>query len=605
VRVFVSSTYSDLIDHRAAVIDMLLRMNLAPSAMEHFGSRSAEPAQACLEEIDRCDVFIGIYGSRYGYQNVPGGPSITEQEFDHALRRRDKILILCYVLADRIEPAVTGEPQESVRRLTLFKTRVREDLVCDTFTTPEMLASRVAAALAAEIQRQSRLATGDLSAVNWSQYSDNVRSSMWTLLTSSGTAHQQETLRSVVNVLAARFAPDALTVGTSEEAARAAFVGRHEFFGSLLYDRGHDDYIPFDPESTEIFIRARQRPITELITSLETPQQRELLNRFVGLCRQIGMFTESGTFNGVFLDDARASKHRLSAPTNAVLQLTQACSYDCEHCLFGAGRPLLGELTSVEVTALIDELAACGCYLLVLDGGEPLLRPDFPAIVEHATYRGLAVRVATNGAGATQQIVDALARLQIQSFKLRLEAGTAEQLNAIRGHPGAFDETMEGVRRLKGLGVPIDLHCVLTRRNAGDMPALAELVANLQLSRLTVHVAQAVGRAGERPDILLSGEEAEAVRVLLPGIAKQMGIEIACSGGSRQRLFPNRCDCGTLACHVDARGGVSPSGFRAAAVGDTIRERRLTDIWATSSAFAMARASEVQAPCASCNYYSG
>jgi Predicted Fe-S oxidoreductases len=604
VRVFVSSTYSDLVDHRAAVIDVLLRMNLVPSAMEHFGSRSSEPTQACLEEIDRCDVFIGIYGSRYGYQNVPGGPSITEQEFDHALRHRDRILILCYFLADRSEPTAAGEPEESVRRLTLFKTRVREGLVCDTFTTPEMLASRTAAALAAEIQRRSRLATGDLSAVNWSQYSENVRSTMWTLLTSSGTAYQQETLRSVVNVLATRFAPDASTAGTPEEAARAAFVGRHEFFGSLIYDRGHDDYIPFDRETTEIFIRARQRPMTELITSLETPQQRELLSHFAGLCRQIGIVTESGTFNGVFLDDASAPGHRLSAPTKAVLQFTHACSYDCEHCLFGAGRPRLGELTSVEVTALLDELAASGCYRLDLDGGEPLMRPDFPAVVEHATLRGLAVRVATNGAGATQQIVDALARLQIQRFKLRLEAGTAERLDDIRGHSGAFDETMEGIRRLKGLGVPIDVHCVLTRRNAGELPALAELLANLQLSRLTVHVAPAVGRAGERPDVLLSGDDVEAVRARLPGISRHPGMEIAFSGGSQRRLFPNRCDCGTLVCHVDARGGVSPSGFRAATAGDTIRERRLMDIWATSSAFAMARAAEVQAPCASCSYYS-
>jgi mycofactocin biosynthetic radical S-adenosylmethionine protein MftC len=546
----------------------------------------------------------GIYGSRYGYQKVPDGPSITEQEFDHALRRRDRILIYCYVLDDRVKPAVTGEPEVSVRRLALFKARVRAELVCDTFTTPETLASRVAVALAREIREQSQLATGDLSAVNWSQYSENVRSSMLTLLTSSGTAHRQETLRSVVNVLATRFAPDASTAGTSEAAARAAFVGRHEFFGSLLYDRRHDDYIPFDREATEIFVRATQRPIAELIKCLETPEQREVLNHFVGLCRQMGVWTESGTFNGVFLDDARASKDRLSAPTKTVLQFTHACNYECEHCLFGAGRPLLGELTTIEVTALIDELAACGCYRLILDGGEPLLRPDFPAIVEHATDRGLAVRVATNGAGATRQIVDALSRLQIQSFKLRLEAGTAERLDAIRGHPGAFEETMAGVRRLAGLGVPIDVYCVLTRRNAGDLPALAELVANLRLSRLTIHVARVVGRAGERLDMLLSGEEAEAVRALLPGLATRLGIEIAWSGDSRKRLFPNRCDCGTLVCHVDTRGGVSPSGFGAAAAGDTLRERRLTDIWATSSAFEMARASEAQAPCASCSYHS-
>ena len=71
MRVFVSSTFLDLKHHREKVIRVLNGLNLSPAAMEYFGSRADEPSELCLEEIEACDLFIGIYAWRYGFQ--PGG----------------------------------------------------------------------------------------------------------------------------------------------------------------------------------------------------------------------------------------------------------------------------------------------------------------------------------------------------------------------------------------------------------------------------------------------------------------------------------------------------------------------------------------------------
>lgn len=59
-RIFVSSTYQDLADHRKVLNEILLRMKQDIAAMELFGSRADEAVPACLKEIDGCDHFVGV-----------------------------------------------------------------------------------------------------------------------------------------------------------------------------------------------------------------------------------------------------------------------------------------------------------------------------------------------------------------------------------------------------------------------------------------------------------------------------------------------------------------------------------------------------------------
>jgi hypothetical protein len=84
-RVFVSSTFVDLQDHRAAVRENLRVMDLSPVGMEDFGSRPMEPLEAALGVVETCAVFVGIYAHRYGTVPIGETRSVTEQELDHAL----------------------------------------------------------------------------------------------------------------------------------------------------------------------------------------------------------------------------------------------------------------------------------------------------------------------------------------------------------------------------------------------------------------------------------------------------------------------------------------------------------------------------------------
>jgi tetratricopeptide (TPR) repeat protein len=147
MKVFISSTYKDLIDYRSAAIRAVEGTNYQASKMEVFGARPDEPLHASLKEVEESDLFIGIYALRYGF--IPEGEdiSITESEYVHA--KKIGRPIYCFLLDEENQGWLTrwieGEPGKT--KLEDFKKRIHKQHVCDYFTTPDDLRAKVANAL--------------------------------------------------------------------------------------------------------------------------------------------------------------------------------------------------------------------------------------------------------------------------------------------------------------------------------------------------------------------------------------------------------------------------------------------------------------------------
>jgi hypothetical protein len=176
MRAFISSTYRDLIDHRRAVADALQRLGLQLQRMEAFGARPDEASQACFAEIEGSELFVGIYAKRYGYIPARSQISITEAEFDHAFSLRRPTF--CFFMDDEYPwPTEFVEPQPTAAQLDRFKSRVEGLVVRDYFTTPDVLASRVASSIgrylladprrhgAANVALYARTTLADISAM--------------------------------------------------------------------------------------------------------------------------------------------------------------------------------------------------------------------------------------------------------------------------------------------------------------------------------------------------------------------------------------------------------------------------------------------------------
>ena len=154
MKVFISSTYKDLVDYRAAAIRAVEGTNYQASKMEVFGARSEEPLYACLKEVEESDLFIGIYALRYGF--IPEGSdiSITEMEYLHAKNLQKPIY--CFMLDDENQPWLSKwiEDEPGKSQLKDFKQRIQRSHVCDYFTTPDDLRAKVANGLSHYVANQ-------------------------------------------------------------------------------------------------------------------------------------------------------------------------------------------------------------------------------------------------------------------------------------------------------------------------------------------------------------------------------------------------------------------------------------------------------------------
>jgi hypothetical protein len=125
MKVFLSSTYTDLIDHRRAAHDTLEQLGLHVIWMEALGARPVESTKACLDEVEDCELFVGVYAHRYGY--IPDGStvSITEQEFNHAQKLERPIF--GFVIKDDYEWPSENFEHDKKDKLAAFLRRSRNN----------------------------------------------------------------------------------------------------------------------------------------------------------------------------------------------------------------------------------------------------------------------------------------------------------------------------------------------------------------------------------------------------------------------------------------------------------------------------------------------
>lgn len=146
-RVFLSSTYKDLIDYRESAIETIRRFGWLSIAMEDFLSQDERPKDLCLDLVKKCDLYVGIFAHRYGH--IPEGDthSITEQEYCCA--RDSGIACLIFIVNNdypwRKEWIDRGKNERS---LLALKKKLRSRHTCSFFSTEENLATLLSASLA-------------------------------------------------------------------------------------------------------------------------------------------------------------------------------------------------------------------------------------------------------------------------------------------------------------------------------------------------------------------------------------------------------------------------------------------------------------------------
>lgn len=150
-RIFVSSTFVDLREHRAALSRTIRRLGHVDVAMEYFVAEDSRPVDRCLRDAASCDLYVGIFARRYGFVPDGGERSVTELELRTA--RAAGIDCLCFLLADDAPwPPEHEEQGEGATRLAALRAEIGADYLCGFFTTPHELAAVASAAIVRNLE---------------------------------------------------------------------------------------------------------------------------------------------------------------------------------------------------------------------------------------------------------------------------------------------------------------------------------------------------------------------------------------------------------------------------------------------------------------------
>lgn len=141
-RVFISSTYLDLIPHRKTVWELLQSFNVEISGMEKFGARTEKPIQTCILEVESSNIFIGIIGMRYGSIEIESGKSFSQLEYEKALDLKQEILIY---LIDEFNSKITPNhiDFENYKKLKDFKNMISANHTIEKFISKDDLIKKI------------------------------------------------------------------------------------------------------------------------------------------------------------------------------------------------------------------------------------------------------------------------------------------------------------------------------------------------------------------------------------------------------------------------------------------------------------------------------
>ncbi len=166
-----------------------------------------------------------------------------------------------------------------------------------------------------------------------------------------------------------------------------------------------------------------------------------------------------------------------TAPGPVVIwNLIRRCNLTCKHCYaLSADHEYEGELSTAEVFTVMDDLRGFGVPVLILSGGEPLMRPDLFEIAARARQQGFYVGLSTNGTLIDEPMADRVAQAGFDYVGISLD-GMGATHDRFRRLDGAFELSLAAMRRLHARGVKLGLRYTMTAMNAQDLPPLLQLM---------------------------------------------------------------------------------------------------------------------------------
>lgn len=306
-------------------------------------------------------------------------------------------------------------------------------------------------------------------------------------------------------------------------------------------------------------------------------------------------------------------------------EITRNCNLACLHCRASATHgPYSGELDTPAALNLLNQIAETGQPIVILTGGEPLLREDIFDVIRHGYALGLRMVMAPNGTLITADIARQLVASGIQRISISLDSATAEGHDRFRGVPGAFEGALRGIAMARKAGLEFQINTTITQANLTDIPAIQELAVQLGAVAHHIFLLVPTGRGKYILDQAITAEQYEDTLNWFYDQRQTCALQLkATCAPHYYRILRQRakadgqtvtfqshgldavtrgCLGGVGFCFISHRGVVQPCGFLDLPGGDITRQS-FKEVWEHSPEFTRLRDySQLKGKCGHCEY---
>jgi len=290
-------------------------------------------------------------------------------------------------------------------------------------------------------------------------------------------------------------------------------------------------------------------------------------------------------------------------------ETTQRCNLNCVHCRCSSDMSAAaGDFNTEEAFKLIDDICEVSQPVMVLSGGEPLLREDIFEIAEYGTSKGLRMCMATNGTLITDEVCEKMKKTDIKMVSLSLDGSTAAIHDDFRSSEGAFEGTIRGAETLKRNGIKFLVNSSFTKRNQHDIGSTFKLAKSLGATAWYMFMIVPTGRGEEIMNELISPEDYEEILSwhyeqekledeilmrptcaphyyrIVPQMAKAEGVDFKRRSLTFSTGGGKGCIAAQTICLIDCFGNLKPCSYFHSSVGN-VKQIPFKELWFNSKTF--------------------